>query len=300
MMIGKTRQPDAPLIEETFDESVGRARGVLRRPLPDGAMRHSRRAPSPELSPWIAHYWMIAWDLADGESQLAESVPHPNIHLVFEDTGTVVTGIQTQKFSRLIRGKSQVFGVKFRSGGFRPFYKAPLSTLVDEVVAAEPIFGADVLALRAIVFSDAPDDDRVAASDAFFRARIPAPDENVAIATTLVDLILTDATITTVDQLARRAGIAKRSLQRIFREYVGQSPKWVIRRYRLHEVIERLRAGEVLDWSRLAIDLGYFDQAHLINDFKAMVGLTPKQYVSIVDSASDDVTRTHGARVTPR
>lgn len=40
------------------------------------------RAPSPELSPWIAHYWMIAWDLADGESQLAESVPHPNIHLV--------------------------------------------------------------------------------------------------------------------------------------------------------------------------------------------------------------------------
>lgn len=293
-MIGKTRRPDAPHVEETFDESVGRARGVLRRPLPDGTMRHSRRAPSPDLSPWIAHYWMIAWDLAGVESHVAESVSHPNIHLVFEDTGTVVTGIQTQKFSRLLRGRSQVFGVKFRSGGFRPFYRAPSSTLADEVVAAEPIFGADVLALRTIVFSDAPDDDRVAASDAFFRARIPAPDDNVAVATTVVDLILTDATITTVDELVRRSGIAKRSLQRIFREYVGQSPKWVIRRYRLHEVIERLQAGEVLDWSRLAIDMGYFDQAHLINDFKAMVGLTPTQYASIVTPAFGDLSRKRG------
>lgn len=293
-MIGKTRQPDAPLVEESFDESVGRARGMLRRPLPNGSMRHSRRAPSPELSPWIAHYWMIAWDLVDGESLLAESIPHPNIHLLFEDSGTVVTGVQTQKFSRLIRGKSQVFGAKFRSGGFRPFYHAPVATLADEVAAAEWIFGAGVHALRTIVLSDASDDDRVAASDAFFRARMPEPDENVAIATALVDLILTDATITTVDQLARRSGVAKRSLQRIFREYVGQSPKWVIRRYRLHEVIERFQAGDVLDWSRLAIDTGYFDQAHLINDFKAMVGLTPSQFASIVAPASSDISRTRG------
>jgi AraC-like DNA-binding protein len=80
--------------------------------------------------------------------------------------------------------------------------------------------------------------------------------------------------------------MGKRSLQRIFSEYVGQSPKWVIQRYRLHEAIERFRSGDVLDWAQIALDLGYFDQAHLINDFKAMVGYTPTQYQEILTKGS--------------
>ena len=76
---------------------------------------------------------------------------------------------------------------------------------------------------------------------------------------------------------AARAGIGKRSLQRLFNEYVGASPKWVIRRCRLHEALERLHAG-VVDVAGLAAELGYFDQAHLIQDFKTIVGVTPGQY----------------------
>ena len=284
-MIGKTRQPASPLVEETFDESAGRARGVLRRPLPDGSMRHSRRAPAPELSTWIAHYWMISWDLVGSEPHVAESVPHPNIHLVFDAEETRVAGIQTQKFSRLICGKSQVFGVKFRSGGFRPFLGAPVATLANKLVPAERIFGEGVHALRRAVFCDAPDDDRVAAADAFFRERTPQPDESVALASALVERILAERDINSVDDLARVSVLSKRTLQRVFREYVGQTPKWVIRRYRLHEVIERFQAGVPIDWSRLALDMGYFDQAHLINDFRAMVGLTPTQYASIISPA---------------
>lgn len=284
-MIGKTRQPVAPLVEETFDESVGRARGVLRRPLPDGSLRHSRRAPAPELATWIAHYWMISWNLVGDEPHVAESVPHPNIHLVFDADGTTVAGIQTQKFCRLIRGKSQVFGVKFRSGGFRPFLGAPVATLANKLVPAERIFGEDVHALRGAVFSNAPDDDRIAAADAFFHERLPEPDESVALASALVERILVERDINSVDDLSRVSAIAKRTLQRIFREYVGQTPKWVIRRYRLHEVIERFQAGDAIDWTRLALDMGYFDQAHLINDFRAMVGLTPTQYASIISPA---------------
>jgi AraC-like DNA-binding protein len=52
----------------------------------------------------------------------------------------------------------------------------------------------------------------------------------------------------------------------------------VIKRCRLHEAVERLAAGEPADWARLARELGYFDQAHLIHDFKAMIGRTPAEY----------------------
>ena len=72
-------------------------------------------------------------------------------------------------------------------------------------------------------------------------------------------------------------GASARGLQRLFREYVGVSPKWVMQRYRLFEAAERLAAGGV-DGAQVAQELGYFDQAHFIHDFKAMVGRSPLEF----------------------
>ena len=69
-----------------------------------------------------------------------------------------------------------------------------------------------------------------------------------------------------------------RGLQRLFAEYVGIGPKWVIRRYRLHEVTARMAADGAIDWAALALDCGYFDQAHLIHEFREFSGLTPTAY----------------------
>lgn len=94
----------------------------------------------------------------------------------------------------------------------------------------------------------------------------------------LVKHILQETNIKTVDDLVERAGIGKRTLQRLFSEYVGASPKWVIRRYRLHELVERINSGYKLELADVALELGYFDQAHLINDFRSIVGYSPLQY----------------------
>lgn len=69
-----------------------------------------------------------------------------------------------------------------------------------------------------------------------------------------------------------------RRLQRLFAEYVGASPKWVLRRARLHEAAARAEAGAGVDWAVLAADLGYADQAHLTRDFAAAVGAPPGRY----------------------
>lgn len=109
-MIGKTRQSEAE-IEEIFDPGPGRARGMLRRPVKAGKFRHSRRSPAPDLEFWIAHYWMISWDLRGCEPQYGESLPHPNVHLVFGEGPATIHGVQTNKFERTLEGKSEVFGV---------------------------------------------------------------------------------------------------------------------------------------------------------------------------------------------
>ena len=115
-------------------------------------------------------------------------------------------------------------------------------------------------------------------SRTFLRHHRPAADGRVELVNRIVARITADGAVLAVGDVARPFGISPRTLQRLFREYVGVGPKWVIKRYRLHDAVERLAAGEPADWARLARELGYFDQAHLIHDFKAMVGRTPAEY----------------------
>lgn len=122
------------------------------------------------------------------------------------------------------------------------------------------------------------DASMVALAEAFLRQHLPAMDPLVIHAGEIVDGIVHDRTLTSVEQLVRRWDIDKRRLQRLFSEYVGVGPKWVINRYRLHEAVERLAQGGAVDWAQLALDLGYFDQAHFIRDFRKLVGRPPAAY----------------------
>jgi AraC-like DNA-binding protein len=81
-----------------------------------------------------------------------------------------------------------------------------------------------------------------------------------------------------VDELATEVGLGERALQRLFGEYVGVSPKWVIRRFRLHDAASRLAKAEDVNLTHLAQELGYSDQAHFTRDFKAIVGRSPSDY----------------------
>ena len=62
------------------------------------------------------------------------------------------------------------------------------------------------------------------------------------------------------------------------------SPKWVLKRLRIHQAVERLADRRVVPWTELALDLGYYDHAHFIRDFRLVVGRSPADYVSEVGS----------------
>jgi AraC-like DNA-binding protein len=123
-------------------------------------------------------------------------------------------------------------------------------------------------------------DDRVAAdvASAFLRERLPAADDAALLAGRIVDDVADDLDLHSADDLARRFDMSLRALQRLFNEFVGAGPKWVINRYRMHEAVARVQAGEPVSWAALAQDLGYFDQAHFIADFRKLVGRTPGDY----------------------
>ena len=238
----------------------------------------ARHPPSAALAPFIAYYWRVRWDLTGGQPHVQETLPHPNTYLVFEDRRLMLSGVSTTKFARTLAGQGSVFGVKFRPGGLRPFLNAPVASVTDQVIAAADIFGDEAGTLEARLIDCRTEEDMVGACEAFLLGRTPRADGQMVLADQLVDRILRQPEIKTVEDLALQSGLGKRSLQRLFREYAGISPKWVIQRYRLHELVERLESGERLHWPDLALELGYCDQAHLINDFRSVTGYSPADY----------------------
>ncbi|MEU7478817.1 helix-turn-helix domain-containing protein [Lentzea sp. NPDC042327] len=232
-------------------------------------VRFRRRLPAPELRPYLEHYWLI-----DGELDTpytSHVVPHPSVNVVFEHghEHPEIAGVGLGLFSRELRGRVRVAGVQFRPGGFRPFRAEPVSRWTGRHVRLTDVPAALVLAVEG-------EDDRVAALDAFLLGLGPVADPQAALAVELVQRIREDREIRRVADFARAEGVAVRTLQRLFADYVGVSPKWVILRYRIHEALERAETD--VEWAGLAADLGYSDQAHLVRDFTQTVGVSPTAY----------------------
>ena len=94
----------------------------------------------------------------------------------------------------------------------------------------------------------------------------------------LVALAESEHEMTRAEQLAEAASMSLRSLQRLFTEYVGVGPKWVIMRYRILDAAAAAHGGEPVDWAALAVELGFTDQAHLTRVFTSVVGTPPATY----------------------
>ena len=255
-------------------------RGILKTAVADRRRyEHARYYPSPDLEPYVEHYWSVQWDLRGLAAERVETLPHPSVHMVFEhNAGGRVAGVARGKFVRLLEGEGGVLGVKFRPGGFYPFAGVSIATLADATVSLAHIFGAEGSALERAVVAEATDASRITVIEDFLRRRRPAPDETVPRIAEIVYAVAADRSILKVDDLVGRYGMNKRTLQRLFAKYVGVSPKWVIQRYRLHEAAERLASDPSPSQSALALLLGYSDQAHFVRDFKTIVGASPAAY----------------------
>ncbi|MDQ6775825.1 MAG: helix-turn-helix domain-containing protein [Actinomycetota bacterium] len=254
-------------------------RGILRPAAVDTVFRLERRPPPRDLERFIDGHWIVSWDLRGREPYRSEVMPHPAVHMVFEPAGVAVFGVHRRRYDRVLRGRGWAVGTKFRPGGFASFVERPICELTDTAVSLDEVFGAAGERLgRQAAGSDEPD-VMLAALHGFLRPRLP---ERVEPGIALVDAAVADMRTappgTRVAEIASRHNVSTRTLQRLFRRYVGVGPKWVLQRYRLHTAIEQLASRQGTDWTRLALELGYFDHAHFIADFQALVGRSPAQY----------------------
>lgn len=251
--------------------------GILHPRTSEQAYTLERFGATAELADLIKRFWTVRWDLRGQEPHAAETLPFPCANIVVSSTHVDVFGISSGKFTTMLEGKGQVFGVKFTPGGLYPFMQQPMNGLTDRSLPFGALFsGHDGALQRMLNAGDSA--GLIGKMEKLFLAHKPPPDSTVTLVNQIVDRIAEDRAMIRVNAVADAFGMSERTLQRLFRQYVGVSPKWTIRCYRLHQAASEAASNDAVDWSALALELGYFDQAHLIRDFKATVGSSPGQY----------------------
>lgn len=237
-----------------------------------------RFAAAPDLAEFVERHWLVSWELPPGREASVTLLPHPCVNVVLDGGRLAICGVGHERFTYAFRGSGRVFGVKFRPGGFLPFLREPVGQITNSVLPAAQLWGPDADEL-AVAMNAAPRVEQlIGLVEGFLRARWPPPDPQVQLVGKVVAALLHDREIGRVEEVAQRFDIPPRTLQRLFARYVGVSPKWVLRRYRLHEAAVLLAQEQHRPWAEVAAGLGYFDQSHFIRDFTRAIGMTPVAY----------------------
>lgn len=248
---------------------------------PQAAARRIRLAtypPAAALAPFVEYFWVVEWDRRGCAPETQRVLPYPNAHLVFDLGRSAIHGVVRGAFDRPLTGAGKVLGVRFAPGGLRPFITQPLSTFTDTTIAADALLGMPAAQAEARVLGESDDLAMVAQVQALLLARLPQVDDAALLAARLTAAAAAHNGPASVAQLCENMAIGERRLQRLFANYVGVPPKWVIQRYRLQEAIWRLAQPDAPDLASLAHALGFFDQAHFSRSFAQLVGSTPFDY----------------------
>lgn len=254
---------------------MGSMRGVLHAQASRRRYSLTRFPPGADLGHLVEHLWVVEWELS--EPFTAHVLPHPNVNLCVMPGATRISGTGRRVFVQRLEGAGRVVGVTYRPGAFRLLHDAPARSLTDRQLPVGAVYEVDVAALEEeVVAAELP--AALARVEEVLRTRVPPPDPRAALAGEIVDAVVADRTLGTVEQVATRFALPVWQLQRLFAEHVGVTPKWVLMRARLHDATDAVAEETQPDWARLAADLGYCDQAHLIRVFKAATGVTPAEY----------------------
>lgn len=249
--------------------------------VPAGTMREfDPAAPLREHVANIAAYREV---IPAGQEFVERVVPDGAAHLIF-DFGAVpsarVAGPAAQPVVLRLRGRVQGVSLTLRPGAAVAVLGVPAGEIAGREIPLDALWRGDAGALLARMI-EAPDDAvRVALLQNALRRRLRGgADAARRQAMHAARLIARSGGQRPLRDVADAIGVGERRLQQLFNAHVGLPPKVWRRLARLHACLRALRGNPAPRWSELAIDAGFYDQSHLVNEFQSLCGLPPRLFL---------------------
>lgn len=265
------------------------------------------------LEPFIKYYWIL-----DYESRVVEPIrviPYGCVQFTFylgerinsfgsnNDSSykdqAVVTGQISSFFDVFPQGKIRLITIVFKPFGAKPFFDFPIFEIQNNIIPIKDINNKEWLDLENRL-GDCVDNKSIVSclennllkkleKNTLFNSYSSINNERIMLAINRIDD--SKGTINIKD-LSSLACLSDKQFNRIFADYVGMNPKNFLRIIRYQSFLLKLqnsniKATKAVDFLDLVYDCGYYDQSHLINNFKEFTGYTPKEYIKLFSPCSE-------------
>lgn len=258
----------------------------------------SRFLPSPRLAAYIEAFCFCEGD-ASLHSKKERCLPDGRVALVINlghDTLRVANLQRTDQFQSfhggVLHGAFSQFSVIdtttlvttmsvcFKPGGARLFLPMPATELTNQVVDLSTLWGTDAVSLREQLQMAQTEDNMVRILERFLLARASWEQTRHPAITFALTQFQGRRAPRSISEVTIQLGLSPKRFIHLFEEAVGLTPKVFCRVLRFQEGLSLIENGQRVSWADLALDCGYFDQAHFIHDFQTFAGLTPSAYLA--------------------
>ena len=250
--------------------------------------------PRPPLSAFVKVFWY--WDsylqphakerlLPDGCMTLVFNLSEERTHTSRNERcassmpSQVISGARSRYFEVETSNMVCTLGVQFQPGGAFPFFHIPACELDDQCVALEDVYGSAARSIRARLLDAPTPEDKFRTVEQWLLSRLAKPLEHHPAVHYATAQIVRNPIAQSVSRLVESIGFSQRHFNRLFAAQVGLTPKLFSRVRRFQRVIASIGSRDRVDWADLALDCGYYDQAHFVHDFRSFSGLTPAAYL---------------------
>ena len=252
--------------------------------------------PGPPLDKLIAKVW--DWDMPPAAHRHERVLPQPGAQLIInlhEDETRVYTDDAARRCIRssacVLGGPTlrseiidtaeqiRVMGVVFRPGGAHALTGEDATTLIGRDVDLGDLFGRAAALLREQLLETPAPRGRLRLLTRWLVRRLHSTALHPAIAYAL-DRLADPPQVQRIAPLVREAGLSERRFGMLFQRQVGMRPKHYTRLLRFRAVVDHAAAQSAVNWSQVAADGGYFDQAHLTHEFRQFAGVTPTAFMA--------------------
>jgi AraC-like DNA-binding protein len=236
----------------------------------------------------ILHYREV---IPPGTEVQERVVPDGAVRLVFNTATPPSAGSERGRSAEVIgasaspvvvrmHGRIEGLSITLRPGSAAALFGVPAGEFAETTVALDDVWPDGGARLREQLIEAVDDHARVDLLQSALQRRLHGRDEAHRSAAQAARIIAASGGRVRLRDVAGAIGVGERRLQQLFHAHVGLPPRAWSRLARLHSCLRQLRGAASPAWAAVAVDSGFYDQSHLVNEFRALCGLTPTEFLS--------------------
>jgi len=216
-------------------------------------------------------------NLAEDETRIYDP---DDIRKVTRLGGCGIAGPHSKCFAIDTDEQTCVVGVSFRAGGVVPFLRLPSDELHNQHLNLEDLWGGLGRELRERALAAQTPEAKLHVVELMLLERAAGRFDGQPVVDFAVQNFLAQPATSKIADVAGKTGFSSRRFIELFKQHVGMTPKLFCRVRRFQKALRRITRGRPINWSDIALDGGYFDQAHFIHDFRVFSGINPSKYLA--------------------